>query len=283
MKINIAIINLFVVSFMSVVNFSCEKETTNKPVEEIHQTLFKIPSDFLSISDCIDQTQYGDTILIESGNYDEDVSVASTKLFVASTFLYDKDTDIIKKTILKRWVIDRSVVTFLGVTIQHAMAPSSIDDHDLTYGGGLKISTSRVLIDNCIIDACSAFKANVTGEGGGIYAISSILEINQTKITNCFSASQGAMSFSGFSLLMDSCYIAYNEASMSSGGMLVTSPDFIIKNTRFETNIGPTDFGYDPCHYFYGTGKLENCIFINDSICIDDNVTVSNLQFLKDK
>lgn len=282
MKINTYIINLFAVSFMSIVSLNCEKEID----EPIHQTLFKIPSDFSSISDCIDQTQYGDTILIEPGNYDEDVSIASTKLFVASTFLYNKDTDIIKKTILKRWVIDSSVVTFLGVTIQHARAPSSADDYDLTYGGGLKISSSSVLINNCIIDACTAFKPNVTGQGGGIFAISSILEITRTKITNCSSASQGAMLFSGSYLLMDSCYIAYNKASTSPGGLSVSSPDFTIKNTRFETNIGPTDFGlnnYNPCHYFYGTGKLENCVFINDSICIDDNVTVNNLQFLKSK
>ena len=65
-----------------------------------YATIIHVPDDFEIIQDAIDATDSGDTVLIATGEYIEQLTIEDHGLTLASEFLISGDTSIISQTIL---------------------------------------------------------------------------------------------------------------------------------------------------------------------------------------
>jgi len=113
----------------------------------------QVPVTFSTIQGAIDAAKSGDTIIVDTGVYYENISYKGKMLVLASRFLDSQDTTMINKTIINGQ--DKAPVVIIG---NSEPAGTRLCGFTLTngrgngnQGGGVHINKSPVLIDNCII------------------------------------------------------------------------------------------------------------------------------------
>ena len=130
--------------------------------------IIDIPADYPTIQQGIDAAFNGDTILVDTGIYTENINFSGKNIKVLSRFVVAMDTNFIHQTIIdgdsSGSVIsiingEDSTTQIIGFTIRNG-----ID----TLGGGIKIINSSLKISNCIITENTAYEG-----GGGIYCFNS--------------------------------------------------------------------------------------------------------------
>ena len=134
-------------------------------------TLLNVPSIFSNIQLAIDVSSNGDTILVESGTYYENLNFNGKNVILASEFIINQDTSYITNTIIDGNQNGRviefangedSTASIVGFTIMNGQTLGSSFPDDC--GGGIYISNSSPIIRHTII------KDNIANRsGGGIY------------------------------------------------------------------------------------------------------------------
>ena len=145
-------------------------------------TVVHIPADYSSIQVGIDASSDGDTILVETGTYLENVNFNGKNVIVLSHFCYDESPD---STFLTSTIIDGnnsgSVVTFdSGESTAALLCGFTIQNGHSAIGGGMFTDGSPT-INNCI------FKDNVAkawGGGIGMSNASAMPVISNTRFCN---------------------------------------------------------------------------------------------------
>ncbi len=239
--------------------------------------VIRIPVDYPTIQEGIDAASYGDTVLVATGTYVENINFLGKAITVASHFIYDHNSATIEATIIdgsSPWNPDSaSVVTFVsgegsnsilkGFTITGGTGTSQLGPGRPEHrGGGIFCSySSPTIINNLIIDNYIPDHGSDFDWGGGIGCLVSSPTIANNLILNNsvlgYDVGGGICLKSGGSPLIVNNTISDNVR----GGIYVwnVSDPFVITNNIITNN---TDFGIWANYNSYGISY--NDVWNND-------------------
>ena len=141
--------------------------------------IINVPDDFETIQGAIDESEDGDTVLVQPGEYVENIDFDGKDITVASLFLIEEDENLIDETIidgdqngcvvtLANRETDQAILA--GFTIRNGTGFEMVQDvWHYFYGGGIYCSGSSPVIRNCkIIDNRQPVGEFNNGCGGGV-------------------------------------------------------------------------------------------------------------------
>ncbi len=120
-----------------------------------------VPLEYRQISSAIESANEGDTILVNPGNYREDLVIRET-LTLSSLYISSGDTAYIDSTLI-RGTGDNSVIEIIG-PYSPVITGFKIMGGDLSYGGGISVrGNARPKIRRCLITECGSGIAAING------------------------------------------------------------------------------------------------------------------------
>ncbi|MDI6781162.1 MAG: choice-of-anchor Q domain-containing protein [bacterium] len=137
-----------------------------------------VSADYLTIQGAINAASNGDTVLVDSGTYKENITFSGKAITV-------KSVNGTTSTIIDGNSLD-SVVTFSVAETKDAVLEGFTITNGRASGGGIYCYKSSPTINNCTISNNTAASG-----GGGIYCTSSSLKITNCTITNNTANSYG--------------------------------------------------------------------------------------------
>ena len=146
----------------------------------------RVPEDFSTIQEAINASVNGDTVLVASGTYYENINFRGKNIFLTSYYIFNEDVSYINSTIINgsqpvhpdtaSCVLivngEDSSATLQGFTLTGGTGTKWIDEHGAgTYveGGGILITLSSPTIKNNLIVDNEARRTGpgITSAGGG--------------------------------------------------------------------------------------------------------------------
>jgi hypothetical protein len=194
--------------------------------------IIHVPSDYPTIQQGIDAATDGDTVLVDTGIYTENLYFNSKKITVASHFLTSYDTSYISKTIIDGNQMG-SVVTFnQGEDSTSVLAGFTITNGFSNHGGGVHCSEASPVLRDIVV------KHNEAGyEGGGIYLFESEAHIVNSRITsNVVETAGGGIICFYSNPVLENVYIADNYAHILSGGIHLEYSSPVLINSQITGN-----------------------------------------------
>ena len=193
----------------------------------------KVPQEYSTIQSAINDAANGDTVLVDTGTYIENISFQGKNIVVCSKYAITGDNNFITKTIIDgsnpATSENASVVQFLnhendsaviqGFTIQHGSGTRRLWEPWGTYteGGGIVAEYSTPQIKNNIIMNNSADG----GGGGGISALHSFPLIKNNLIISNKSRYAGGIVFNASGGMIKNNLIWNNKSEDWSGGGII--------------------------------------------------------------
>jgi hypothetical protein len=216
-----------------------------------YSTVINVPQDVDSIQDAINLAVNDDTVLIDIGEYYENIIVEDKEITIGSKFLTTGDTSYISKTIINgdsiaRVINIKSKITLSGLTITNGYSDfgagikcesgSNLNNlvikDNVAYqsGGGLHIERESPKVENVIISN------NIASHyGGGIRLRSSNSTLRNMIIKNNMSRIGGGIYLSERDRSHLSDMVVKNNYASGSGGGL--SIEFCIPTFNYENRI----------------------------------------------
>lgn len=205
-----------------------------------------IPSPSLAtIQGGINYALDGDTVLVNSGTYYENINFKGKKIVVASRYLLDNDTSQISSTIIDgqypRNPDSASVVRFIsnedssailkGFTLRNG---TGINIPGYSYGGGIYCYSSSPLISDNIIES------NSSSIGAGIYCENSSSSIMGNRVfSNMSSSRAGGIDCVNSSAKIVNNIIQDNKSGSFGGGIeLILGSNPVVRNNLIISNEG---------------------------------------------
>jgi hypothetical protein len=138
-----------------------------------YATIIHIPGDYPTIQQGINASANGDTVLVQPGEYIENIDFGGKNIAVGSRFLTTGDTTYISSTIIDGDSAG-SVVTFEnGEDSTAVIVGFTIRDGHAILGGGILCDSSHPKIANNYIANNSTYGQYPLNLGGGIYCFNS--------------------------------------------------------------------------------------------------------------
>ena len=245
-----------------------------------------VPTSYSTIQAAIDTAVNGDTVLVQSGTYVENINFSGKNITVASLFLTTQDTSYITQTIIDGNDLDAvvrikngedSTALLTGFTIKNGKY--SAYEPGLGYcGGGIYCLNSNPRLEYLIVTNNNGESGN--GHGAGIYCREANPTIVNSKITNnegngiyCRQSSptithsiisgntwNGGIYCHKYSSPSIGNVIIENNSGMSGGGL--TCDEYsnpILKYVTISGNNSWMDGGGIYCQQ-HSNPVLENCI-----------------------
>ena len=229
-------------------------------------TIITIPFDYSTIQEGINASVIGDTVLVEEGEYFENINYNAKNIVVASRFILDGDFSHINNTIINGSQPDNielascvslisgesSEAVLQGFTIREGLGYLySIGNTAFREGGGIILDYSDAVIkNNIIIENESLPLANDEegGGGGGIAAwFGNPMICNNVIINNTASYAAGlVLNYSAGVIRNNIVYANYGGEDFGAGGvMLWDCPDStgILENNTIVGNTSETTAG----------------------------------------
>jgi len=239
-------------------------------------------SPFVTIQHAIDLSSNGDTILVEPGEYTENIYIDHGGIHIASTYLISGDTTQISSTIINGGA-SGSVITIdetgvdpvklSGFVVKggwnsegagiHIMNNSSaafdhlriLDNHSFGGGGaGLTVTN----YSTCIIDSSEIINNTSSADGGGFWANSnSVVQISRSLV-----AHNSATGIGGAFKIQDQATLQLDNLTLSSNistgaaFFLDQADDLVITNSILDND-------YDPIFYVGGSSDTIDVSYSN--------------------
>ncbi len=230
---------------------------------------FVVPEEFETIQAAIDATENGDTVLVHSGTYVENIAFGNKSIVVGSLILTTGDPTYVDSTVIDGDSNGRSVVSFREernrVIPTPVLTGFTIRNGSTDYGGGIYInnvvpSLSHLLVSNNeasrngggiyitgqgneemeIFLTSVKIDSNTSGNnGGGIcyFETRSLLTINNSIISNNRADNGGGFYFTGLEAVFSGVEINRNIAtSFGGGGHCDQMQELVIGNSSFSRN-----------------------------------------------
>jgi hypothetical protein len=204
------------------------------------KTLLNVPSVFPNIQLAIDISSNGDTILVESGIYYENLNFNGKNITLASEFILTHDTSYISNTIIDGNQNGRviefvngedSTAIVIGFTLTngHAFGPYYTDE----WGGGIYCNNSSPMIKNVNITENIA-----DGSGGGLCCcVNSNPKLINVEISNNNGYNSGGIDcYSNSNIILINVKITGNTGVYTGGIGLDNNSDAILKNVTISNN-----------------------------------------------
>jgi|GEM_PF-4330238 len=194
-----------------------------------------VPFDYRLISSALESTVDGDTILVNPGTYNEDITITNT-ITLVSLYLSSGDTAYVDSTIILG-TGDNSVINIVG-SVSPIIIGFKIMGGNVNYGGGIMTRrNASPAIGRCIITECGSGIAAIDraspiiencrithNDGVGIYC----REDSEPTITNTLIANNngsGLYCRGNSNPILDNCTITQNN---SQGVQLIESSPILI-------------------------------------------------------
>jgi hypothetical protein len=169
--------------------------------------IINVPDDFETIQAAINESDDGDTVLVQPGEYVENIDFSGKNIVIGSLFLTTGDEELIEQTIIDGDG-EGGVVTFDdGETRNAVLTGFTLLNGNRRFGGGILCQGSEPTLTHLVI------RDNVAGGGGGIYC------------TN------------GTNPLIQNVVIEDNSAGIGGGIYCIEDGDFIMEDSNLEGNV----------------------------------------------
>jgi hypothetical protein len=226
-----------------------------------------IPEDFSTIQEGINNSADSDTVLVNTGTYNENIDFSGKSIVLGSLFLTTGDTSYISQTIIDGGGTGRVVNISGGESSDAVLTGLTITNGYSSQGSGINIIDSSPMISNNII---KDNEMTWYGSGCGIYMKRS----SSTIINNLIKNNDGA--YNGCGIRVDSCYVVSlknnkisdhitNSGYGVAGSCALTignTDSVFIENCLFYDNY--VDLGQgDMIGSSNSTVKVKNCTFYN--------------------
>ena len=251
--------------------------------------IINIPADYPTIQQGINVANSGDTVLVASGTYVENINFNGKNITLASNYLLTVDTTYISQTIIDgnnagSVVIfnnnEDSTTILCGFTLMNGYAYS---------GGGILCNEASPSLRNLkIINNYANYSMYMGGYGGGVYLLYSNCNIIDVRVINNSAERHGGGIYLRFSNpYFDNVTISSNESEYG-GGISCFSSSTVFKATQIKYNYAEKSGGgiyfdvsnpnfdsLNRCDIFLNTAIESNDIYSNSSIeVILDTFTV---------
>ena len=180
------------------------------------------PADFNNIQAAIDDSNDGDTVIVKTGSYIENINFLGKNLTLAST--KPTDPNIVARTVLDGGA-SGSVVTFDGTERPECILRGfTITGGRQVSGGGIYGNRTMATIENNLIIGNTATGGpNWDGKGGGIYACDGIIRNNIISDNLALYKGGGIYALDGIiqnNLICDNC------AEITGGGGIYSTGNY---------------------------------------------------------
>ncbi|MCK4312984.1 MAG: right-handed parallel beta-helix repeat-containing protein [Candidatus Cloacimonetes bacterium] len=249
----------------------------------IKAIIINIPDDFPTIQQGIDSAIDSDTIMVQPGNYFENIDYNGKNITIGSLFLTTQDTTYITETVINGNQ-SGSVVTFengedstavlIGFTVTNGSGSYADPIGSGLYffwGGGIYCYYSNPVIRSIIISD------NSSDYGGGISLVNSNPILDDLTILNNFADSGGGGITCGWNSnpRMKNIRIADNSAEGAGGGIhfaYEANPN--ISNLIVSGNSAGNNGGGIVC--FYSSPILKTVKIVNNSTDFGAGISISH-------
>ncbi|NQT34513.1 right-handed parallel beta-helix repeat-containing protein [bacterium] len=236
--------------------------------------VINVPDDFETIQEAIDESEAGDTVLVQPGTYHVNIDFTGKDILLGSLFIITGDEAYIDSTMIDGDG-DGSVVLFengesedaalIGFTVLNGSGDLWIaPDRQYYYvGGGIFCMEASPTITHCIIRDNNIEEER--SRGGGIYCHAS-----SAVISNC--TIRGNSAISGGGIMCDSdvtiidCIIIENSAEEGGGGGVYSEYENRIENCTISGNDATYGAGI---FCYYGNASITNCSIENNTASME--------------
>ncbi|MCF7810207.1 tandem-95 repeat protein, partial [bacterium] len=175
--------------------------------------VFNVPDEYGTIQEAIDATEDGDTVMVQPGEYTENIDFTGKEITVSSLYIITNDEDYIHNTIINGGG-NGSVVTFnTSETENSNLIGFTIRNGQADQGGGILISRAHPTLRRLEVEA------NQAASGGGIYMNESDCVIEFVSIIgNTANRDGGGISCYNSMPIIYNCTICANTTNREGGG-----------------------------------------------------------------
>lgn len=202
-------------------------------INQIFATIIKVPADYSTIQQAINEAVDGDEIIVAPGTYNEAINFIGKKLDLHSSG--GRDVTTIDAT-----GINTSVVTvFSGEGPRSMLTGFTITGGNTSVGGGMRVQASSPLVISC------AFIDNYAKMGGGaIYHQDGAMIVEDCSfINNTALYSGGAINDISSNLVIVNSVFTENQAGQNGGAMIFAQSGPFIGNCEFTNNVSDVNGG----------------------------------------
>jgi len=236
-------------------------------IQPLWARVINVPDDNQTIQSGIDAAEEGDTVLVQPGLYEENVSFAGRNIILASLFLTTGEYSYINSTVLDGRAAGSVVRLLNGETNATVVSGFTIRNGRANYGAGIYLNGASPTLDHLIIAGNHAVR-----DGGGVYCTHSATPIFNHLTMTADSADRGNGGLHAYdnsvATITNSIFWANIPVGMSAG-QTVTYSD-IQNGYAGQGNVNSNPQFVDPANGNYQLQDNSPCVDAGDQNAPND-------------